>query len=798
MRRLLVLLILVLVHLPVLARTAGNVSVESFSPQGSLKNVRQVTARFAAPMVALGDPRRPEPFDIDCPETGTRSWADPRTWVLDFDHDLPSGRICRFRLKADLRSLDGRKLSGKTDFSFDTGGPNILRSLPEEGSHRVDERQAFVLALDGPVDLNSLKMHAHCEINGLGEQIGIDLLEGDARAQILKQARALGYDYSHLLSPEDPEAVMPLQGEALERAEAGLSVAQCRRALPPDTDVRLVWGKGILSPIGVAGQKDQVLSFRTRPAFSARLRCQRVNPQAACLPMLPLELFFTADVPSASLMAVRLVDETGKNYPAEPIDPAKTPVAHSLTFRGPFPEKSPLQIILPDNLRDDADRTLENAARFPLPVPIDEYPPLAKFSGDFGILERKTGGILPVTLRNLEPRIAGQQRVVEAGDGVPGRVRRMDSDAEIVRWLERVKQTGRSRGEWIKAKGANGEDKIWKEQTGSESVFGPSDQTTGITVPKPSGEKEFEVVGIPLVEPGFYVVELSSPKLGASLLGENKPRYVTTSTLVTNLGVHFKWGREGSMAWVTTLDQATPVDNATIQISDYCSGNLLWQGKTGTDGLVRIPGGESIGKPHGGEGCSEGSPHPLFVSARTGDDLGFTASFWNRGIQPAEFNLNVGDYVGPEIAHTVFDRALFRAGETVSMKHFFRRHTLTGFAIPEGFQPNIVEITHSGSDQQFRIPVTMDSKGIAESAWAIPKDARLGTYQVALTDEKQTRRFESGAFHVEQFRLPTMKAVIQPPKDDLINPTQVQLDLFLAYLSGGAAGQAPVKLRTIT
>jgi hypothetical protein len=52
----------------------------------------------------------------------------------------------------------------------------------------------------------------------------------------------------------------------------------------------------------------------------------------------------------------------------------------------------------------------------------------------------------------------------------------MDSDADIVRWLERVKQAGRSRGEWIKEKGANGEDKIWKEQTGSESVFGPSDQ----------------------------------------------------------------------------------------------------------------------------------------------------------------------------------------------------------------------------------------------------------------------------------------------------------------------------------
>src|SRR4030095_8017310 len=36
-------------------------AVEMFSPQGSIKNVRQVTARFAVPMVALGDPRLPDP-----------------------------------------------------------------------------------------------------------------------------------------------------------------------------------------------------------------------------------------------------------------------------------------------------------------------------------------------------------------------------------------------------------------------------------------------------------------------------------------------------------------------------------------------------------------------------------------------------------------------------------------------------------------------------------------------------------------------------------------------------------------
>ena len=47
--------------------------VESFSPQDTIKNVRQVTARFSMAMVTFGDPRLPEPFIIDCPSAGHRA-----------------------------------------------------------------------------------------------------------------------------------------------------------------------------------------------------------------------------------------------------------------------------------------------------------------------------------------------------------------------------------------------------------------------------------------------------------------------------------------------------------------------------------------------------------------------------------------------------------------------------------------------------------------------------------------------------------------------------------------------------
>jgi hypothetical protein len=59
--------------------------VENFSPQGYVKAVRQVTARFSAPMVALGDPRLDDPFAIDCAQPGKGRWADGRNWVYDFE-----------------------------------------------------------------------------------------------------------------------------------------------------------------------------------------------------------------------------------------------------------------------------------------------------------------------------------------------------------------------------------------------------------------------------------------------------------------------------------------------------------------------------------------------------------------------------------------------------------------------------------------------------------------------------------------------------------------------------------------
>src|SRR5207237_1046364 len=106
----------------------------------------------------------------------------------------------------------------------------------------------------------------------------------------------------------------------------------------------------------------------------------------------------------------------------------------------------------------------------------------------------------------------------------------------------------------------------------------------------------------------------------------------------------------------------------------------------------------------------------------------FTSSEWNEGIAPWNFNVPANTWRQKPLAiHTVFDRTLFRAGETVSMKHIARTPKMTGFAVP-GMKdlPKAAELVHTGSGTKYRIDARFDEGGIAEESWKIPAEAKLG------------------------------------------------------------------------
>jgi len=762
--------------------------VNQFTPQGTVKGVRQVSARFSEPMVPLGDPHSfVDPFEIDCLVDGVSRWIDSRTWVYDFVRDLPGGLRCGFQLRPGLATQAGKPVTGQTTFAFTTGGPSIQTSIPSKDS-TIDEDQAFILDLDAQPTEESVLQHVSFAVAGLPERVGLRLITGEAREAILRTL----YGWSgrdHVL------------------------VLQARQNFPSGANVRLIWGKTVSAESGVTNEQEQVFSFKVRQPFVAEFHCERLSRRAACLPITSMRLRFSAAVAWEQARRITLIAaQGGRRSPSLDRGDESAQFVTSITFRGPFPEASTFRIEIPDGLTDEMGRPLANANQFPLQVKTAEFPPLAKFAARFGIAEWKADPSLPVTLRNLEPEVrtkllqvteAVRDKTATSGpdmtDQVLGKHLQLSPDQpqDILAWLRAVATAARD-----------------------SSVFGsqpPSGAIKRFVLPKPHGAKPLEVVGIPLEAPGLYIVELESARLGASLLSKPQSVFVPTSVLVTNLSVHFKWGREASLIWVTTLDEGRPVPDAQVAVHD-CIGKILWSGQTDAQGIARVsklPSQEALAEcPYDGNlyhydykqamaiNRLDGG---LFVIARLDNDFSFTHSSWNRGIEPWRFQLPLGDAREAIIAHTILDRSLLRAGETVHMKHILREQTLDGFALVSREQaPNRVSIRHVGSEEKYDLPLRWEAGTVAESTWAIPRGAKLGRYQVVLLrqpadqgakESDPEQEWISGEFRLEEFRVPLMRGILQPPPEPQIGVSELPVELGVQYLAGGGARNLTVTLR---
>lgn len=807
-------------------KVTSPVKVVSFSPQGQIAAVRQVVARFSEPMVAFGDPRLPDPFTMQCQGQGPAKgqspakgqelakgqgrWADDRNWVYDFDDDLPAGLRCNFKTKPGLKSLAEQSLQ-PAEFLFNTGGPEVQRSVPRAYGQEIDEAQIFLLALSTQAELASIQQHAYCSIPMLGERIPLEILDGKLREQVVNEnaQQIRGLFSSRNQSGVKRPAVQDLP----------LVVARCSRKLPADTDLSIIWGQDIRTANGLRAGRDQRLEFHVRPAFSAKLHCSKINDKAGCIPVTPLTLQFSAPVSLALVEAIRLHTAQGSVAPALDDEDNENSV-YSVTFPGPFQANQEVKLSLPVNFHDDASRPLENAQIFPLKIKIDDDPPLIKFSSRFGILELNAQPMLPVSVRNVEAEVPGVQLSTakaeskfesklepkpeqpaaksanaksakakqSAGQGVLGRLDG-DDDKVLAQWLQRMTQ-GRGYG--------NPDDVVFEKAhqrypregelpllMGKTKEFKTEPISLPLNVTKQAAGRPFELIGIPLEKPGFYVLEFASDRLGAVLHGENKPYYVASSALVTNMAVHFKSGRESSLVWVTQLDNAKPVAKAAIRVST-CDGRELWQGETDAKGMAHINEALESGQ-RSYRGCDG-----MLVTARKGDDLSLMKSSWDEGISPWQFNLGGGENARPLLAHTVLDRPLFRAGETVSMKHFLRLHIGQGFKLPSEY-PDQAIISHDGTGDEFEVPIKW-SASAGVSQWQIPKEAKLGNYRITL--KTQGEWLSSGSFRVEQYRVPLMQAVLKPPAQPVVNGKSLSIDAQLNYLAGGAAAGAAVKFRS--
>ncbi len=760
--------------------------------------ISRFTLRFSEDMVPLGDPRARAPATQDCKIASEGRWVDTRTWVLEFSKSLPGGLRCHVDLVDGLTTARGVAVSGTSRFTIDTGGPSARTVLAGGTYDGIEEEQIFLVATNVAADRGSVGRFGYCAVDGIGEKIPLDVLKPETATTILTGLGKNDWQRQSFYEDAGLPQSLPAAGAERDAALSRIVPVKCRRPLPPGRDMALVWDGRIAQagvPDHLAG-RDQRFDYEVREAFTAKMLCSRVNPQAGCNPVKDVVLSFTSPIARATAMAATLSLSDGSRRAAASDD--KDAFLTQVRFKGPLPENVDATLNIPADVTDQSGRRLQNIANYPLKFHIDHAPPLVKFAASFGILEAKEGGILPVTVRAVEPALAQSLLTLPATT-----LKVADDDALIAHWLRRVDEAGNS--DYREEKDKSGKP-VTVNYTGATSVF--TDAPAGGTrkdmaFALPGKGKAFEVVGIPLKENGFHVVEVASPELGAALLGRKATRYVATTALVTNMAVHFKWGRENSLAWVTSLDSGRPVAGADIRISDSCTGRLLARGTADKAGRLAFPHG--LPEPETYSNCrdepdpADSEGHALMVTARANGDFSFTLTDWGEGIRPYDFDLPYGWTERGDILHTVFDRALVKAGETVHMKHILRHSVGAGFAAAKSMTGKL-RLVHRGSDTEFDLPFAINAGGSGETAWDVPKNAPMGDYDlVFVTKDKKGEEktiWSDQSVRVDEYRLPTMKATVTGPKISPVRPATVPLSLFVGYLSGGPAANLPVELRT--
>src|SRR3546814_17863450 len=107
-----------------------------------------------------------------------------------------------------------------------------------------------------------------------------------------------------------------------------------------------------LVPSRTAG-RDQRFDYDVRPAFTAKMACRRVNPQAGCNPIEAVTLKFASPVARATALAATLSTADGQRLAAKASDSDRNdPWLTEVHFAGPLPQNADATLAQPAGVPD--------------------------------------------------------------------------------------------------------------------------------------------------------------------------------------------------------------------------------------------------------------------------------------------------------------------------------------------------------------------------------------------------------------------------------------------------------------
>ena len=175
-------------------------------------------------------------------------------------------------------------------------------------------------------------------------------------------------------------------------------------------------------------------------------------------------------------------------------------------------------------------------------------------------------------------------------------------------------------------------------------------------------------------------------------------------------------------------------------------------------------------------------PENVAVLATSADQFAInTPGAWNLGNAP-DRNLK---------GYTYTDRPVYRPGDTVHFKTIVRAQTATGYSVPQGQELSLEMRDPQTYDVMWTQTVKLSDMGTANWNYAIPADAKLGSYYLSM--QMGERYVEGTNFSVEDYKKPeyAVKVTAQTPR--VLEGQPIKATIDARYYFGEPVANAKVK-----
>ncbi|HYM22859.1 MAG TPA: MG2 domain-containing protein, partial [Vicinamibacterales bacterium] len=708
------LLIMIGVLAPAAARAQepAPLTVVSAQPTGEIANLAQaaeIRVRFSEVMVPIGripDDVRAPFFTVRPAIAGTFRWAGPTILVFTPDPKAPLPHATRYdvTISADAAAVSGRRLARPYAFSFTTPTVRLLETSWYRQGGRFDRPVTLALRFNQPVRAADVAAHTTARhaphpfnrpLPSTVERTQLDPAESarfDAKVAVAAAVAAsqapiglrVAADWDQQRFPPSSDLVV-LETTSVPLPDAWIRVAVDNRmpavegrALPPVEQSHVVQVEPTLFVDG----------------FNCRTQCDADSYNVASM---------RGDVPLAVLRGAATVRDI--TTAAQPAPVAKLPTPHE-TWRT---RQETIRVFSFEDLGFDRQTPARTWA-----LTIDA----SVTAVDGQTLGYKWTGVVENWHDRAFASFGDGHGVWETGGGpLPFSARNFTSTRQ---WVQPL-----SLPELMPTILALDADHFRAAPSGagtqrSLAVNADRIQSYGLNL-APALTPQGTGVVWAAVLPGQTIPRTRR-------LSEDKP--VASVVQVTNLGITVKDSPQGTLVFVTRLDNGSPVAGADVSIVRL-DNSVAWSGRTSDDGVAMAPAMALRDKRRTWK-------FAFIVTAAKDGDLAYVGSDWNEGIQPFEFGTPYSLFESQSVLRgTVFsDRGVYKLGEEVHVKAILRRDTPSGIQLVAAGTPLSVQVRDSRDKVVDSRTVTLSAWSTAEWLMRVPAEGSLGDYQISVSLDK--------------------------------------------------------------